>query len=125
MTLARIFVLLALTVAPAMNAIAATKSGTAHKAWVTIPFVNYGNIQNWRAVDHKAILIASAANHWYKATFFTPCLDLPSALTVGFVTDPSGTLDKFSSILVDGHRCWFKTLEKVAAPRSTHEKSKK
>lgn len=123
MKLMKLLVVLILIVAPVMNASAADKTNAATKPWVTIPFVNYGSINDWRAVNYRAILIASDHNRWYKATFFSPCFDLPYALTVGFVTGPSGSLDKFSSILVHGHQCWFKSLEEVPAPSSAHAKS--
>lgn len=118
------FVILALLIAPVLSANAATKSTTAQNNWVSIPFVNYGNIQDWRAVGRKAILIASSRRHWYKATFYSPCIDLPYALRVGFVTGPVGSLDKFSSILVHGQRCWFKSLKEVPSPQQTHPTAK-
>lgn len=96
---------------PALTAHAADKKN------VTIPFVNHGNIETFQAVDHKALLIADRHRHWYKATFFGPCTPLDaSTWAVGFVTSPGGTVDKFSAIIVDGQRCWFKDLQEVPAP---------
>ena len=125
MKILRLVLMVALFAAPAMNATAATKSSKPVKPWVTIPFVNYGNIYDWRAVDHKAILIASSRKQWYKATFFSPCWNLDNALAVGFVTNPPGTLDKFSSIIVDGRQCQFKSLEKIPAPGHDSGKANK
>ncbi|MCB1692980.1 MAG: hypothetical protein KDI19_09450 [Pseudomonadales bacterium] len=87
---------------------------------VTIPFVDYGGIRSWEPVGQEAILIEGRNNKWYKATFFSPCIGLSFPLAVGFVTDPSGSVDQFSSILVDGDRCWFKKLEQVPAPTHNH-----
>lgn len=109
---------------PAMSATAAPATPKAKpKPYVTIPFVNHGAIQDWRPVDDKAILIATTNNRWYKATFFAPCFNLDGAFAVGFVTHPIGTLDKFSSILVDGQQCWFRDLQEVPAPAKTAKTS--
>lgn len=86
---------------------------------VTIPFADLGGIENWRPVGDEAILIETRRDKWYRATFFGPCIGLNYSTAVGFVTHPSGSVDKFSSILVDGQRCWFKSLEEV--PKSELE----
>jgi len=96
----------------AMGAKAA--SGNDHRP-VTIPFADMGGIQDWRPIGTEGLLIEGHNHQWYKAEFFGPCIGLDYSLAVGFVTDPSGHVDRFSSIIVDGQRCWFKSLEKVAA----------
>ncbi|NBC22186.1 MAG: hypothetical protein GVY21_01785 [Gammaproteobacteria bacterium] len=82
----------------------------------SIPFADLGNIEDWRAEGHDAMLIESQRGQWYRATFYAPCYELPFAETVGFVTEPGGSLSKFSSIVAGGQRCWFKTFEKTAPP---------
>lgn len=82
----------------------------------SIPFADLGNIEDWRAEGHDAMLIESQSGQWYRATFYAPCYELPFAETVGFVTEPGGSLSKFSSIVAGGQRCWFKTFEKTAPP---------
>ena len=90
-----------------------------------IDFVSLGGIRDWKAEGYDAILIQATNGTWYRATFFVPCLGLRFHESVGFVTDGTDRLDKFSSVLVDGQRCWFKSFEKVdpaAPPRSAPEK---
>ena len=85
-----------------------------HQQYVSIPFANLGGIQNWQAVGHDAIKIQGRRrNDWYLATFMRPCFALTGSVAVGFVLQPSGSVDRFSSIIVDGEQCWFKSLEKL------------
>lgn len=95
--------------------LAVAGSAAADRA-ASIPFADLGNISNWRADGHEAMLIESQRGNWYRATFFAPCYELPFAESVGFVTEPGGRLDKFSSVVVAGQRCWFRDFEQVPAP---------
>lgn len=79
----------------------------------TIPFADLGGIEDWRAVGTEGILIEARNGKWYKATFFAPCINLSHSIAVGFVTDPGGSVDRFSSIIVEGERCHFKSLVEV------------
>ncbi len=81
-----------------------------------INFVDLGGIDDWRADGSDAILIKGRNKSWFRATFFGACIGLQFAETIGFITDSSGALDKFSSILVDGERCWFRTFVKIPDP---------
>ena len=53
---------------------------------------------------------------WYKATLFSPCIDLPFAHTIGFKTNPGGSFDKFSSIIVRRQRCSLTSLVAIPTP---------
>lgn len=86
-----------------------------------IPFADLGNIRDWQSDDPDELYVQSANRDWYHIMFWAPCNELPFAIGIAFVTDPSGQLDKYSSILVDGQRCWFKSFEKSAAPPSEDE----
>lgn len=81
-----------------------------------INFVDMGGIRNWRAVDNETLLVEGRNNQWFKATMFGPCPGLPFASAIGFITDFSNSLDRFSSIYVDGQRCTFRTFEKIDPP---------
>ncbi len=83
---------------------------------VRIPFADIGNIRNWHSDTANELYIQAMDKDWYKTTFWAPCTPLPFANTIAFVTEPNGELSSFSSVLVDGQRCWFKTFEKSAAP---------
>jgi hypothetical protein len=90
---------------------------------MSIPFADLGNIRDWTANSSDALYVQSQNRKWYKITFWSPCHALPFAVAIAFVTGPLGSLDKYSSILVDGERCWFRTFEQTEPPAS--EKSKK
>ena len=82
----------------------------------SIPFATLGNIRDWHADDVEGLYVQAMNRDWYRATFWAPCRALPFAIGIAFVTEPNGQLDAFSSILVDGERCWFKTFEPSEAP---------
>ncbi len=81
-----------------------------------VHFADLGGIRNWRADGNDAILIEGRRGQWYRATFFSPCPEVRFATTIAFVTDATGSLDKFSSIIARGDRCYFRDLERVAPP---------
>ncbi len=83
---------------------------------MAIPFAALGNIRNWKPDGQNAMYVESQRGDWYHATFWSPCFELPFADRIGFVTEPGGSLDKFSSIMVGGDRCWFRSFEKSGAP---------
>ncbi len=75
-----------------------------------INFTDMGGIQNWVADGEKGIYVESRNRQWYYATFMSPCQGLNFTNDVGFVSKPSGTLDKFSSVVVDHRECQFTSL---------------
>lgn len=83
---------------------------------VSIPFADIGNILDWRASGTDEIYIQSMRREWYRAVFFSPCTELPFAVQIAFVTEPNGALNQFSSILVEGQRCWFRSFEHASGP---------
>jgi Family of unknown function (DUF6491) len=98
-------------------------AGPAQKM-LSIPFADIGNILDWRANDADAVYIESSRSEWYRATFFSPCISLPFALQIAFVTEPNGALNQFSSILVEGERCWFRTFEHASGPPPAQERAR-
>lgn len=83
-----------------------------------IHFADLGGIKDWRPGPDDSLFIEGRNGNWFRATFFGSCYEVKFANAIGFVTDPTGDLDKFSSILVDGRRCWFRTLERTTKPES-------
>jgi len=104
-----------LALATTAMAIAFAGIATAEKP-ARIPFADIGNIRDWRAGSANELYIESMDRDWYKTTFLAPCAALPFATAIAFVTEPNGDLNSFSSVLVEGERCWFKTFEKSAPP---------
>jgi Family of unknown function (DUF6491) len=80
-----------------------------------IPFAKT-NIWNWQVVDDQTVLIQDQGRRWYKAALFNHCIDLPFANTIAFDSNPGGTFDKFSAILVRGRRCPLISLVQTTAP---------
>jgi hypothetical protein len=81
-----------------------------------IHFVDITGVKDWHAEGLNAILIEGVNGQWYRATFFSECFGLPWAEKVAFVTSPDGSLDKFSSVLVNGQQCYFKDANKIPDP---------
>jgi len=82
---------------------------------VQIPFAER-NIWNWQVVDDQTVLIQDQGRRWYKATLFGHCINLPFADRIAFDSNPGGTFDKFSAILVRGQRCPLSSLVETSAP---------
>jgi hypothetical protein len=57
--------------------------------------------------------IQARNDQWYYAETFGPCIGLKFANRIGFVTEPSGSFDRFSSIIVDGQKCTIDTLRET------------
>ncbi|HZF28882.1 MAG TPA: DUF6491 family protein [Gammaproteobacteria bacterium] len=82
----------------------------------SIPFADIQGIKDWQAEGNTAMLIEAYNRRWYRVTFFSPCIELPWHVAVAFVTEPNGSLDRFSSIIAGGERCYFKTFEAATSP---------
>ena len=80
-----------------------------------IPFAKR-NIWNWQVVDDQTVLIQDQGRRWYKATLFSHCINLSFANTIAFDSNPGGTFDKFSAILVREQRCPLRSLVETTAP---------
>lgn len=113
----------ALVALAASAAILILVAGTAHAEQTdcnpkraVIHFADLGGIKDWRAVDRETLYIEGRNKRWFKATFMGPCTGIMFIDAIAFVTGPSGDLDKFCSIFVDGRRCHFRTFEPVDGP---------
>jgi Family of unknown function (DUF6491) len=71
-------------------------------AEASIPFANHGGIRDWRVIDRDSLLIQDTHGQWYLAKLMTSAFDLPFVEAVAFKTNPSGSLDKFSQVIVKG-----------------------
>ncbi|MCB1623745.1 MAG: hypothetical protein KDI32_04105 [Pseudomonadales bacterium] len=81
-----------------------------------ITFAALGGIQDWQSDGDKGMFVQGLNNKWFYATFFGPCPELRFAERIGFVTEPGGALDRFSSVLVNGDQCSFRSFAPSAAP---------
>jgi len=81
-----------------------------------IPFATLGGINDWRADSDKGMYVQGINRKWFYVTFFGFCPDLRFSDRIAFVTEPGHDLDRFSSILVNGTQCSFRTFEASAGP---------
>jgi len=114
------FLLAALVAVGGASARAATaKDPVAERSTdASIPFVDYGGIRDWRSDNDRSLWIQARNRQWYYAETFGPCIGLRFANRIGFVTEPSGSFDRFSSIIVDGQKCMISSLEASAPPET-------
>lgn len=103
-----------LLAAMALAVLAAGSAAAADRA--AIRFADYGGIENWRAAEDGSLLVEARNGKWYRATFYGACPELRFETAIGFVTDSLGQLDRFSSVVVDGRRCWFRSFEEIEDP---------
>jgi hypothetical protein len=99
----------------------ATKPAAAE---ASIPFTQFGTIRDWRPDGDRGLYIRGSGNQWYYATLMSKCNGINFTDTIGFDNEPNGTLDKFSSIRVDGQTCQFTSLVK-SDPPTIERKSRK
>jgi hypothetical protein len=81
-----------------------------------IPFADLGGISNWKGDGDRGVYIQARDRKWYYASFMGPCAGLQFRNRVGFVTEPGGDLDKFSSVIVGDQRCYFHSFAPSDAP---------
>lgn len=104
----------------------AAQSGAANNDNASIPFANHGGIYDWAADGDRGVYIESLDRKWYYAKLLAPCIDLPFAQRVGFITEPgSGDFDKFSAILVRGQECQVVSLIPSQPPDPKHQRWRK
>lgn len=102
----------ALTVGVVVGLFAGLNTANANDA-NTINFANFGSIRDWKAESSRTMIITTTAGDRYRATFMGSCRSLPYSESVGFVTSPGGSLDKFGAVLVRDQKCPIRSLERL------------
>ncbi len=105
---------LLLAIGPAAIAQPAQPPITGREA--SIPFAALGGIEDWRANGDKGLWIRGRSHKWYYAELMGSCIGLGFRDRIGFVIEPYGTFDKFSSIVVEGRVCPIRTLRESDPP---------
>jgi hypothetical protein len=111
----------------ALPAVASAEPAPAPAATAThkdasIPFANYGGVDDWRATDSKTVYLRDQHRQWYRATLIVPAIDLPYVEHIGIDAGPTGSLDKFGAIIVKGQRYQIGSFERVDGPPKKGEK---
>jgi hypothetical protein len=80
-----------------------------------IPFADNRGIQSFRTnrQERDVLYIEGRTDRWFRATFRGSCPDLRFANSIGVRADPTGTLDRFGAIIVNGDRCLIRSLVEV------------
>jgi Family of unknown function (DUF6491) len=81
----------------------------------SIPFADLGTIRNWRAYDRHSLYVEADGRNWYRAIMFSSCFDLPFVEAIGFITEPNGSFNRFSGVVVRGRECKIRSLVKIDA----------
>ena len=81
-----------------------------------IPFLHISRFRTFRAVDRETLYIENRRNDWYRITTLGHCPGLPFAMTIGVDTRGSPTLDRFSTLVVDGDRCAIQSVVRSGPP---------
>ena len=76
----------------------------------SIPFAALGGIDDWRANGDRGLWIRGRSHRWYYAELLGSCSGLGFRDRIGFVIEPYGSFDRFSSIVVEGRICPIKSL---------------
>ena len=106
----------ALLLAAASSAIAAPPQTPVTGREAAIPFAALGGIEDWRTNGDRGLWIRGRSHKWYYAELMGPCSGLGFHDRIGFVIEPYGSFDKFSSIVVEGRVCPIKSLRESAPP---------
>lgn len=95
----------------------ATPEPAAQAEQVRIPFASFGTIRSFRPVGDTIVYLQGTHRRWYRAELNGPCINLNSALRIGFDTRYNGnTLDNSSTLIVGGERCRIMSLTRAAGP---------
>ncbi|HVY83228.1 MAG TPA: DUF6491 family protein [Steroidobacteraceae bacterium] len=97
-------------------ALGATHASADAPKHAEIPFANMGAIRDWQADGDQALYVQGRNQQWYHAELMGPCMELPFAERIGFVVEPSGDFDRWSSIVVRGQQCVLTSFTESGPP---------
>lgn len=94
---------------------------------VSIPFITHGGVRTFQSTGQgNGIYIQNSRRDWYFARFFTRCLDLPFAVSVGFKTFGNGSsLERGDTILAGRERCQIASIVQSGPPPKKAKRKKK
>ena len=84
---------------------------------VSIPFIDHGGIYTFHAYNDLGIWIQARDRKWYYGKFFSPCIGIQNAITVGFQGGPTDSLDRFGAVVTrEAGRCTLSSLRAGELP---------
>ncbi len=81
-----------------------------------IPFLHIGRIRTFRAIDQDTLYVRAQRRQWYRLETMGPCPNLPWAHVIGVDTHSGTTVDRFSTLLVEGDRCALRSVVRSGEP---------
>ena len=92
---------------------AATTPQAAADNQASVPFVDFGGVQDWRVTNAGDLLLQGTAGNYYRAQLMGACPSLGSSMRIGIPGGAMDQLDRFSSIYVGGEPCPLKSLTRI------------
>ena len=97
----------------------AAKQAASGPPETSIPFVAHHGILDWEVADRTTLYIQSRDHKWYRATVFSSCRNLNSAIKIGFDTGAYDAFDQTSTIIAEGQRCPVESVVASGPPPKT------
>ncbi|MEZ5959346.1 MAG: DUF6491 family protein [Hyphomonadaceae bacterium] len=75
-------------------------------------------ISGFSVARDNSLILRAGAGRWYRATLWQPCgRELRWAFDrIALDTGPSGTLDRFSTVIVNRMRCPIESIDRIERP---------
>jgi hypothetical protein len=109
--------LAALAAATAAPLSAASPPAASSGKQVSIPFLRLGGITDFRAQGEELVFLRDRGGRWYRADLVSKCYSLPFARRIGLDSRGGGSVDRFTSLIVDGERCRIGSLTRSEKPQ--------
>ncbi len=106
---------IAAVAALAVPAAAAPAQGPGARDEASIPFVRMNGIRDFRPVGDDVVYLQDRSFKWYRASLYQPCFRYRHVTKIG-IFGAGSTVDRFSSLLVDGQRCRIASLVRSEKP---------
>lgn len=91
-----------------------------------IPFANQrSSIHSFQADGREGLWVEDARHNWYYGKFFSPCIGVENAVSLGFETGPNDRLDRYSYVIVprERDRCAFQSFRASDPPPDGNRRS--
>jgi hypothetical protein len=119
-----ILAMVAAALAAPSAAAPAREAPAAAREEVRIPFVNFGGVRSFHADDDDVVYLQDRSRRWYRAELIGNCFGLRWANRLGVDTRGSTSVDRFSTLIVDGERCQLSSLTRSEKPERRASKRK-
>ena len=92
---------------------------TVIEADASLAFSNH-RISGFSVARDDSLILRAGPRQWYRATLWQPCArELRWAYErIALDTGPGGTLDRFSTVVLNGRRCPIQTIDRIERPEN-------